>query len=236
MRRLVVEISTDQFVSMGGGDQGPGMTTLGPGAELLDKLKSLEMVHILRMVPGEFAAVLRIEVKNPSIKPEEILHVQGVPDAEVETELLERESDTVFICFLRAKSRVRPEARQLVRAGSLPYFATPFELKDGKLRATFLGTSAQIRGLLANLSRQTRVKYRVASLTDAKFPPNSPMGRLTDKQRRILISAYKLGYYDVPRRITAEELAKRLGLVKSTLSAHVRKAERRLLTEMLSEF
>jgi predicted DNA binding protein len=51
----------------------------------------------------------------------------------------------------------------------------------------------------------------------------------------VLIAAYKLGYYDVPRRITSEELAKKLDPVKSTLSAHVRKAERRLLTEMLNE-
>jgi predicted DNA binding protein len=76
----------------------------------------------------------------------------------------------------------------------------------------------------------------VVSLTDAKFPSNSPIGRLTDKQRRVLLTAYKLGYYDVPRRITAEKLARKLNLVKSTFSAHVRKAERRLLAEMLSEF
>ncbi|HYB76361.1 MAG TPA: helix-turn-helix domain-containing protein, partial [Nitrososphaerales archaeon] len=72
-------------------------------------------------------------------------------------------------------------------------------------------------------------------LTDAKFPPNSPIGRLTDKQRRVLIAAYRLGYYDVPRRITCEELAKKLNLVKATFSTHVRKAERRLLAELLSE-
>jgi predicted DNA binding protein len=71
---------------------------------------------------------------------------------------------------------------------------------------------------------------------DARFPPNSPMGRLTEKQRRVLIAAYKLGYYDIPRRITSGEMARKLNLVKSTFSAHVRKAERRLLTEMLSEF
>ena len=117
----------------------------------------------------------------------------------------------------------------------MPYLSTPFEFKDGKLRVTLLGSSSQVKGFLANLSKQTLVKYRIASLTDARFPPNSPIGRLTDKQRRVLVAAYRLGYYDVPRRITSEELARKLDLVKSTLSAHVRKAERRLLTEMLSE-
>ena len=117
----------------------------------------------------------------------------------------------------------------------MPYLSTPFELRDGKLRVTFLGSSSQVKRYLTDLSKQTLVKYRIASLTDARFPPNSPIGRLTDKQRRVLITAYRLGYYDVPRRITSEELARKLGLVKSTFSAHVRKAERRLLTEMLRE-
>ena len=103
------------------------------------------------------------------------------------------------------------------------------------MRLGVLGSSAQIRRYLAIVS-QSRIKCRVVSLTDAKFPPNSPIGRLTDKQRRVLLTAYKLGYYDVPRRITAEKLARKLNLVKSTFSAHVRKAERRLLAEMLSEF
>jgi hypothetical protein len=31
------------------------------------------------------------------------------------------------------------------------------------------------------------VRYRVVSLTDAQFPPHSPLSRLTEKQRRVLI-------------------------------------------------
>ena len=229
MRRLVIEISADQFRGVGGGE---GQS---PGGVLLDKIRSIEMLHILKMVPGEFAVVARLELKDPSVKLEEVLAFQGVPGAEIETEVLDRESETVLTLFLRVKSRMQMNPRQVGRLGSLPYLSTPFEFKDGKLRITFLGTSSQIRKHLENLSRQSRIKYRVAALTDARFPPNSPIGRLTDRQRKTLISAYKLGYYDVPRRITAEELAERLNLAKSTLSAHVRKAERRLLAEMLSD-
>jgi predicted DNA binding protein len=119
---------------------------------------------------------------------------------------------------------------------SPPYFSTPFELRDGKAKVAFLGNAKQIKKHLENLERQARGRYRVVSLTDARFSPNSPLARLTEKQRRVLITAYKLGYYDLPRRIGSEELARKLNLVKSTFVAHRRKAERRLLTEMLSEF
>ena len=227
MRRLVIEISLEQF-----GNNGP--TVPVRALNILTKVKSIEMLHILRMVPGEFAAVVRIELRDPKFNVEAIWALEGLQGSKLEHELLDAESDAVFTYFIRSKTRVRSPGLA-GQGGSMPYLSTPFELKDGKLRVTLLGSSSQVKRYLTDLSKQTLVKYRIASLTDAKFPPNSPLGRLTDKQRRVLVAAFRLGYYDVPRRITTEELAKKLSLVKSTFSAHVRKAERRLLTEMLSE-
>jgi predicted DNA binding protein len=230
MRRLVIEVSRDELV----GREAAAM----PWGVMPGKLKSLEMIHILKMLPGEFAAIARVEMKDPSFKVEEVFRMLGLQD--VKLELLDRENEAASTYYLTIKTKVQPGAKQLERLKTMPYLSTPFEFRDGKLRVTFLGTSPQIKKQLGSLSRvltkQRRFHYRVVSLTDAKFPPNSPLGRLTEKQRRVLITAYKLGYYDVPRKITSEELARRLNLVKSTFSAHVRKAERRLLTEMLSEF
>lgn len=231
MRRLVIEFSAAQFVGNLRGQEIPG-----PAARLIGKIKSLEMLHVLKMVPGEFAAVVRIELKDPKSTIAEVFPEEGLQGSKLETELLDKESETVFTYFIRVKSDVHPNSGQIGQGSSIPYLSTPFEYRDGKLRITFLGNSSQIRQYLNALSKSSRIRYRIASLMDAKFPPNSPVGRLTDKQRRVLMTAYRLGYYDVPRKITAEELAGRLNLVKSTFSAHVRKAERRLFSEMLSEF
>ena len=228
MRRLVVEFSADQFFD---NVRDPTVRV----ADWLEKVRSLEMLYILKMVPGEFAAVARIELRDPTAKVEEISPWEGPLHPRLEVELLDKESETVSTIFIRVKSDVRPGAGWIGQGGLLPYPSTPFEYRNGKLRVTFVGTSSQIKRYLANLGRQSRLRYRVITLTDAKFPPNSPLARLTDKQRRVLLTAYKLGYYDVPRRISTEEVAGKLDLVKSTFSAHVRKAERRLLTEMLSE-
>jgi len=204
-------------------------------ANLLAKVKSIEMLHILRMVPGEFAAIARIELRDPKFDVEEVWALEGLQGSKLEHELLDKESDAAFTFFIRSKTSLRGPGL-IGRGGLMPYLSTPFELKDGKLRVTLLGSSSQVKRFLSDLSKQALVKYRIASLTDARFPPNSPIGRLTEKQRRVLVTAYRLGYYDVPRRITSEELAKKLDLVKSTFSAHVRKAERRLLSDLLSEF
>ena len=40
----------------------------------------------------------------------------------------------------------------------------------------------------------------------------------------MLLRAFKLGYYDIPRKIESEELAIDFGIAKSTLSDHLRKS------------
>ena len=69
----------------------------------------------------------------------------------------------------------------------------------------------------------------------AKFPPHSPLGRLTEKQRKPLITAYALGYYDVQKKVTIVQLAEKLDLARSTLDAHLRKAERQLMYHLMNE-
>ncbi len=65
------------------------------------------------------------------------------------------------------------------------------------------------------------IRHRVVLLTEANFSPDSPLSKLTEKQREVLIAAYKLGYYDIPRRINSEKLAKKLNIGGSTLGEHL---------------
>lgn len=85
----------------------------------------------------------------------------------------------------------------------------------------------------SNYLERLGVRTRVVSLTDEVLDPNSPMTWLTEKQRRILMSAYKMGYYDVPRRVDSEMVARALKLDKSTVVEHLRKAEKRLLRQVV---
>jgi RNA polymerase sigma factor (sigma-70 family) len=47
---------------------------------------------------------------------------------------------------------------------------------------------------------------------------------LTEKQQELLAVAYEEGYFDVPRRISQQELADRLGVSKSAVSQRLRRA------------
>lgn len=93
---------------------------------------------------------------------------------------------------------------------------------------TFIGSPHQIRRTL-DLIEKTGAKYRVLSLTDAKFSLDSPLHRLTEKQMRVIEIAHNLGYYDSPRGIKSVELAQRLGVSGATATTRLRWAERRLI-------
>lgn len=64
--------------------------------------------------------------------------------------------------------------------------------------------------------------------------PQGALDRLTPRQREVVETAYDLGYYDVPREATADAIAGRLDLDRSTVTEHLQRAERTLLTRLLS--
>ena len=61
---------------------------------------------------------------------------------------------------------------------------------------------------------------------------NSLFGQLTEKQMRALVAAVENGYYEIPKRVTADEIAKKHGQPRSTFEEHVRKAESKIVLAM----
>lgn len=57
--------------------------------------------------------------------------------------------------------------------------------------------------------------------------------QLTERQKTAIESAYLAGYYEWPRRSTAEEIADSLDISSSTFHEHLRVAERKLLSALI---
>jgi len=58
---------------------------------------------------------------------------------------------------------------------------------------------------------------------------------LTSHQQKAIRLAYELGYFDIPKRITLEKLAQRLEISKPTLDIMLRRAQRKLIAQHMSE-
>lgn len=56
---------------------------------------------------------------------------------------------------------------------------------------------------------------------------------LTDRQQEVLQTAYDMGYYDVPRAVSTDEIADELNLDPSTVAEHLQRAERNVFSQLL---
>jgi predicted DNA binding protein len=59
--------------------------------------------------------------------------------------------------------------------------------------------------------------------------------RLTDRQREVLRTAYRHGYWNRPRECTGEELADELGITSATFSQHIRAAYRNVFDVLFEQ-
>ncbi len=213
MRRVTIELDLDEMSKF---ENNP----------MLEKIKSLEILQFLKDGPEEFAAIFRIEFEDQTAKVEDF-----IDDDILDLQMLDHEKNGAYIYFIKSKPAAHPSIQfDPFAAGG--YLSVPFEIRDGRARMSYLGSGKQVKTFLDGIEK-AGVKYRVARVSDAKFPQDSPLSRLTEKQRRVLVAAYRLGYYDEPRRISSLELARRMKVGSSTLINHRRRAERRLLAELV---
>jgi hypothetical protein len=101
----------------------------------------------------------------------------------------------------------------------------------GTTRLRVVGRPADLEAVLDDVPEETSVTVRAIGEYDAPRSRVDPS--LTDRQREAITAASEVGYYDVPRTGSVAEVADRLGCAESTASNHLRKAEARLVGEVV---
>jgi predicted DNA binding protein len=72
-------------------------------------------------------------------------------------------------------------------------------------------------------------------VSDNLITLNSLVSKLTDKQMDAVIAAYNNGYYQTPREIRVDGIAKRLEVPRTTLQEHLNKAENKLISSIVPQ-
>ena len=77
---------------------------------------------------------------------------------------------------------------------------------------------------------------RNMSFRKAAYQKADILAVLTDKQREVMVAAFQNGYYDYPKKISSERLCHKVSISKPTLLQHMRKAEGRILREIMTGY
>lgn len=101
---------------------------------------------------------------------------------------------------------------------------------DGGLKVAVIGREETVRRAIEDVPEEIRVELEQLSDYDPELRELSSL--LTERQQEILDTATDLGYYQVPRQATHEDIADELDLSTTTVGEHLRKIEARMLSEI----
>jgi predicted DNA binding protein len=148
-------------------------------------------------------------------------------------DVLEHNNNT-YTCLVKTQS-----SKNFIKLFRLFYvediiYGLPFYFSTDKMVISFSGENKSIRKLLRILKKLNVVND--ISFQKAVFTENNLLSCLTERQKEVITTARKSGYYEFPRRINAEELSKKLGISKGTIIEHLRKAENRIMSHITAGY
>ncbi|MFC6766361.1 helix-turn-helix domain-containing protein [Natrinema soli] len=111
-------------------------------------------------------------------------------------------------------------------------FDTPLEFtRRGGLRVTMIGDVQSFQEAIPDVPDGIRLKL----LKTGEYEPNTDrlFSQLTERQQEILQTAVDMGYYNVPRAVTHEDIGNELGCTGGTVGGHLRKIESKILAQII---
>lgn len=107
---------------------------------------------------------------------------------------------------------------------------TPIAFDDGRMNVTLVGDGTELRRALCSVPDELSVSVR----NGGRYDPtnNDLLSSLTTRQCEVFETAVRKGYYDVPRRVTHQDIAEELGCAPSTVDEHLRKAESTVVPDL----
>jgi magnesium-transporting ATPase (P-type) len=202
----------------------------------LKQVEWIEALHFLKL-SDEVAFIFRVKFRKPGSRLEELVRevAKSAPWSNKPFfEMLRHEKGNLFTYFTRFKlgpRKASPSFFDFLALGG--YFIPPYEVRNGRFKVTYLGSPTMVRRFCKMVDR-VGVPYRIVEFEDLRLP-RQPMDKLTEKQQRVLATAYRMGYFDIPRKTSVEQLAGIHRLAPSTLDVELRRAERHLIVDALGQ-
>jgi predicted DNA binding protein len=194
-----------------------------------------ENIHsfaVLEMLRIDYEAGVKIGLMECTTKENLSIHDARLPDfAEILNVL--RSEGNKHTCIV--KIQIPKEFNQMFTEFKLDLiWTTPLIFSEEKLIYSCIGDQE-------NITKFTEIMKKYGDIVNMSFQKaayreHDILSILTDKQREVLIAAKKYGYFDYPKKINSEQLSQKVNISKATLLEHLRKAEVRLMENILAGY
>ena len=195
-----------------------------------EKVEVLEALRCFKCDTQGLAIICRIRLKDRKITIQDLLMGKGLL---TNIELLYKEKDGSLVVFIEGRSCV-PKPPKDIKQPKMLMTRPPDFLDVDRMKVEMIGKENEIKKLVHYANKWGDNSFKILGLTSIDAKGESLLSKLTSRQRQILLTGYALGYYDVPRRISSDDLSRHLNVDKSTVVEHLRKAERKLIGSIIA--
>ena len=193
-----------------------------------EKVEILEGLRCFKCDLESIAIICRIKLKDKRMNVKNLIGKGLLTNIEI----LYKEKDGSEVVFIEGRLCI-PQLPKGARLPKLLVARPPDFLDVDRMKVEVLGREMDIKKILQNASRWSNT-YKILGLTSIDAKEESLLSKLSIKQRQALLTAFALGYYEVPRKISSEELSSHLNADKSTVVEHLRKAEKKLIDGIIA--
>ncbi|MGD2246990.1 MAG: helix-turn-helix domain-containing protein [Candidatus Methanofastidiosia archaeon] len=205
--------------------------------------KSLEYIEGKALLRLDFEKGVKLSICDIKVKNGVTLEDVALPDGWNILNVLKKTNNT-YTCLVKVEYRSIAHILQSNRGVNIKknlqlfggdiIFDLPYILSKEKFVFAFIADNKKIKKFLDHINMLGNIKS--ISFQPATFADNNILSCLTDRQKEVITTAKKSGYYDLPRKISTEELSKNLGISRATTIEHLRKAENRIISCVLAGY
>jgi hypothetical protein len=196
---------------------------------LLDKTESIELIELIKL---DFERGEKMGIAALNMKEGYTIEDLDLPEYMDNLTVLKKEGNR-YIVF--AKVTFFKKFMYLAKNFNLDIiWDTPSLFSKDKLTLSVTGNEDNLKKFLEVIKLMGEIQK--ISFTKPTFHDQTILSCLTEKQRNVLLAAEKNGYYSYPRKINSQELSEKIGLSKPTVVQHLRKAEIRLISNILTGY
>ncbi len=185
-------------------------------------VERLEVISIFNFTPAVHTEVCNITLADGN-------SIEGIKCDFITDLIVLRNEGRVYPCLIKGK--FSDEISRFIGKFDLK-MEYPIIFEGNMCQFSMVGSSEELFNI-TTAARENGWGFEIVSVQ--KYDPHisSAFNALTKKQKEILIQAYNSGYFDHPRKVDAGELAKKIGMHKTTLLEHLHKAEKRLIGHII---